>query len=65
MIENRHGSHTITRLTVHIVWVTKYCYKVLKGEIQKRCRELMIQICNAEDVRIIKGAVSKDHVHIL
>ena len=65
MVENRHGSHTITRLTVHIVWVTKYRYKVLKGEIQKRCRELIIQICNAEDVRIIKGAVSKDHVHIL
>ena len=65
MVENRHGSHTITRLTVHIVWVTKYRYKVLKGEIQKRCRELIIQICNAEDVRIIKGAVSKDHVHML
>jgi putative transposase len=65
MEENRHGSHTITRLTVHIVWVTKYRYKVLKGEIQKRCRELIIQICNAEDVRIIKGAVSKDHVHML
>jgi putative transposase len=65
MEENRHGSHTITCLTVHIVWVTKYRYKVLKGEIQKRCRELIIQICNAEDVRIIKGAVSKDHVHML
>ena len=23
MVENRQGSHTITRLTVHIVWVTK------------------------------------------
>ena len=30
MVENRHGSHTITRLTVHIVWVTKYRYKVVK-----------------------------------
>lgn len=65
MVENRHGSHTITGLTVYIVWVTKYRYKVLKGEIQKRCRELIIQIFNAEDVRIIKGAVSKAHVHIL
>ena len=27
MVENRHGSHTITRLTVHIVWVTKYRYR--------------------------------------
>jgi putative transposase len=64
MVENRTGSHTITRLTVHIVWVTKYRYQVLKGEIQKRCRELIMQICDAEDIRILKGAVSKDHVHM-
>ncbi len=39
-------------------------YHVLKGEIQKRCRELIIQICDAEDIRILKGALSKDHVHM-
>ena len=65
MSEYRRGNHTVSRLTVHLVWVTKYRYKVLKGELQKRCRELLIQICDAEDVRILKGVVSKDHVHML
>ncbi|MGB8702424.1 MAG: IS200/IS605 family transposase [Thermosynechococcaceae cyanobacterium] len=65
MVENRRSSHTITRLTVHIVWVTKYRYHVLKGEVQKRCRELIIQVCDSEDVKILKGVVSKDHVHLL
>lgn len=64
MTEQRRGSHTVSRLTVHIVWVTKYRYPVLQGAIQKRCRELIIQICDAEDVKILKGAVSKDHVHM-
>jgi putative transposase len=64
MKDNRYGSHSITRITAHIVWVTKYRYPVLKGDIQKRCRELIIQICDAEDVRILKGVVSKDHVHM-
>jgi putative transposase len=64
MAEQRKGSHTVSRLTVHIVWVTKYRYHVLKGGIQKRCRELIIQICDAEDIKILKGAVSKDHVHM-
>lgn len=64
MRENRYGSHTVTRLTIHIVWVRKYRYQVLKGEIQKRCRELIVQICDAEDVRILGGVVSKDPVHI-
>ena len=64
MKQYRRKSHTVTRLTVHIVWVTKYRYAVLKGEIQKRCRDLMKQICDAEDIQILKGVVSKDHVHM-
>jgi len=60
----RKGSHTTTRLTCHIVWVTKYRYHVLKGDIQRRCRELIIQVCEVEEVDILKGVVSKDHVHI-
>ena len=65
MTEQRYGSHTVSRLTAHLVWTTKYRYHVLKGDIQARCRELIIQVCDAEDVRILKGVVSKDHVHML
>jgi len=65
MGRNRHGSHTVSRLTMHIVWVTKYRSHVLKGDIQKRCCVLLVQICDAEDVRILKGVVSKDRVHML
>jgi putative transposase len=36
----------------------------VKGDVQKRCRELIMQICDAEDVKILKGVVSKDHVHM-
>ena len=61
---NRHGSHSTTRLTVHLVWVTKYRYHVLKGDVQKRCRELLLQTCHALDITILKGAVSIDHVHM-
>jgi len=64
MNDFRYGGHTVSRLTVHLVWVTKYRYKVLEGDVQKRCRELLIQICDSEDVRILSGVVSKDHVHM-
>jgi putative transposase len=60
----RHGSHTVSCLNVHLVWVTKYRYHVLKGDVQQRCRDLLIQICDSENVRILKGVVSKDHVHL-
>ena len=64
MKEQRIGSHTITRMSVHIVWVTKYRYPVLVGEVQQRARTLIIQVCDTEDVRILKGVVGKDHVHM-
>ncbi|MEM6846274.1 MAG: IS200/IS605 family transposase [Bacteroidota bacterium] len=64
MKEQRRGGHTVSWLTAHIVWVTKYRYHVLKGDIQVRCRDLIKQICDGEDVRILKGVVSKGHVHI-
>jgi putative transposase len=64
MSDYRYGGHTVSRLTVHLVWVAKYRYKVLTGDIQKRCRELLIQVCDTEDVRILSGVVSKDHIHM-
>ena len=60
----RKVSHTVSRLTCHIVWVTKYRYQILKGDIQVRCRELLMQICDAENVSILKGVVSSDHIHM-
>ena len=45
--------------------MSKYRYQVLR-DIQKRCRDLIVQICDWEDVKILKGIVSKDpfHMHI-
>ena len=54
----------MSRLTVHVVWVTKYRYHVLVGDVQKRCRSLLIQDLETLDIEILKGVVSKDHIHI-
>ena len=65
MSTNRHGRHPITRLTVHVVWGTTYCSHVVNGDIQTRCRVVLTHICDAEDMRMLKGVMSKDHVHML
>jgi putative transposase len=64
MKEQRRSSHTVSVLTAHIVWVTKYRYQLFKGNIQMQCRDLVKQICDVEDIRILKGVISKDHEHI-
>ena len=60
----RKGSHSIHQLHVHLVWSTKYRYEVLKGDIQVRCRDLIRQTCDSLDIQILKGVVSKDHIHL-
>ncbi len=49
----------------HFVWVTKYRYYVLKGDVALKLRELVRQTCEAFEIRILSGVVSKDHVHLL
>ncbi|WP_353540873.1 IS200/IS605 family transposase [Deinococcus xinjiangensis] len=61
----RHGSHTVFEIHLHIVWTTKYRKGVLSGEVGKRVREVIRQVCRDEDVEIMKGHVSRDHVHLL
>ena len=64
-MEYRYGSHTVFQIEYHFVWVTKYRYKVLTGELAERVRELVRETCEAFEIRIVKGVVSKDHAHIL
>ena len=64
MERQRTSGHTVSDLTVHIVWSTKYRYKVLVGDIQVRCRAILRQVCIAEDVVVLKGVVSQDHIHM-
>ena len=64
-MDYRYGSHTVFKIEYHFVWVTKYRYHVLKGDIALSVRELVKQTCESFEIRIIKGVVSKDHVHIL
>ncbi|MDR2356683.1 MAG: IS200/IS605 family transposase [Oscillospiraceae bacterium] len=59
------GSHTVHDVQYHIVWTTKYRYKVLEGKVAERVRELLRQGCEANKITIIRGSVSKDHVHLL
>lgn len=61
---HRRGSHTVYYLTVHIVFNTKYRFHVLKGDVQLRLGDLVRQTCNSLDIKILKGVVSKDHVHL-
>jgi putative transposase len=60
----RKTSHSVYDLQYHLVWITKYRKPVFIGDVADRMRELIREICKSLDIEIIKGRVSKDHVHL-
>ena len=65
MGEYRHSAHAVYDIKYHVIWITKYRYKILRGRIAERARDLIRQICQAREVVIVRGAVSPDHIHML
>ncbi len=64
-MEYRQGSHTKYKIEYHFVWVTIYRYQVLVGDLALRVRELVRKTCTGHEINILRGVVSKDHVHML
>ena len=63
MVDSK-GCHTVYSHCYYVVWATKYRYDVLRGELRRRVREIIRQACAELGIEIIKGVLSKDHVHM-
>ena len=60
----RKTSHSVYDLKYHLVWITKYRKPVFFGEMALQLRDSIREVCKSLDIEIIKGHVSKDHVHL-
>ena len=58
------SSHCVYYHRYHIVWATKYRYKVLFGDVRMRARDICRQVCGENGVEILHGVLSRDHVHM-
>ena len=65
MADYRKGSHTVYSLHYHFVFIPKYRKPVLRGDVGKRVRELIREICHGKNIEIVKGHIRPDHVHLL
>ena len=65
MAEYLHRGHTVTDLKYHFVWATKYRFPVLQREVAVRARDLIREVCEAREITVVKGVVSRDHVHVM
>ena len=59
MAEYRYSAHAVFDLNCHVIWCTKYRYKILRGRIAERARDPTRQICEARDVVIVRVQSSR------
>ena len=65
MSELIHGRTCVFNINYHIVWSTKYRRKVLTPVIEKRLKEMLIDIGKKKGFQIAEIEVGqKDHVHV-
>ncbi|WP_210671078.1 IS200/IS605 family transposase, partial [Helicobacter cinaedi] len=64
-IKYKSNHNIVYSCKYHIIWCPKYRRKVLVGEVEKRLKEIIIQVANELNVEIIEMETDKDHIHIL
>ncbi|MGK5086859.1 IS200/IS605 family transposase, partial [Bdellovibrionota bacterium FG-2] len=65
MQDHKKGSHTTWDCKYHLVWITKYRYPLLIGDVGVRARELLREIARSLDMKIYVGSINREHVHML
>ncbi|HBR80943.1 TPA: IS200/IS605 family transposase [Candidatus Uhrbacteria bacterium] len=64
MNQYRKLFHTVYDCRYHVVFVPKYRFRILEGEIASCIQEKFRQICEWKEVNLIEGKVRTDHVHL-
>lgn len=63
-MDNKSLSHTKWQCQYHIVFIPKYCKKVLYGNLMQDVREILKTLCKYKNIEIVSGSVCVDHVHL-
>ena len=60
----RRTQTTVSLINYHFVFCPRYRRKVLIGGVEKRFKELLSEICEENDFKIVALEVMPDHVHV-
>jgi putative transposase len=58
-------SHVVYKCEYHIVWVPKYRFRILEGEIKRLLEEDIKSLCEWKKCEIQEMSVQKDHIHLV
>ena len=63
--EIRHGRYCVFKMHVHLVFVAKYCRKVLDGDAIDRLRRMFGKVCESFEASLVEMDGEDNYVHLL
>ena len=60
----KRQSHVVYDCRYHLVWVTKYRFRIIDKEIEVVLKWIIKEICDWKRIDILEGAVKEEHVHL-
>lgn len=64
MQQYRRKNSSVSLVNYHVVWIPKRRKKVLVGDVEKRLRQIIWEVCQEKDWQIIALEIMPDHVHL-
>lgn len=58
-------SHVVYKCDYHIVWVPKYRYRILKGEVKDHMEKDIRMLCEWKKAEVIELNIQEDHIHLV
>ena len=58
-------SHTTYLCNYHVVFCSKYRFRILQGKLGQKVRDWIRKISEWKGIEILEDHVSKDHVHLV
>lgn len=58
-------SHVVYKCDYHIVWVPKYRYRILKGEVKERIERDIRMLCEWKKSEVVELNIQEDHIHLI
>jgi len=61
----RKLTHVLWHCQYHIVWVPKYRYRILQGEVARETQNCIHSFCSQLGCQVEELSIQADHVHLL
>ena len=57
-------SHVTYNCRYHIVWITKYRFRIVDKEIEVALKWIIQEVCDWKGIEILEGSVGEEHIHL-